>query len=386
MVLSDAAHPAADFFNTWRTYDAAFYDTTPAPIVGSAPDYDRATHQVAQLLPNPAYNLPGGTTEALLTLTTAADEGITLTSYGLVTPSELVDFGDAPDSYSTLVTANGPLHKIVDGLLLGATLDDEGNGQPSANADGDDLNGAVDDEDGVTLPATWIPGQNYTVPVAVTGSGFLDAWFDWNRDGDFLDAGEQVATNQAVSTGTTNLSVTAPATWVTSDPSYARFRLCAISGECSTPTGAATSGEVEDYRLTIVGDDFGDAVDATASTAQGNYNTRLADNGPHHTIVANLQLGANAPDGDSGALQNAAADADDTTNTGSPDDEDGVTALPVVRTISTSVALSVAVLNNTGADATVACWIDFNRDGDFLDPGERASALVPARRGSRRSI
>ena len=207
----------------------------------------------------------------------------------------------------------------------------------------------------------------------------MACWLDFNRDGDFADTGERIATTAAANSGQTTKTLTftgfaAP----TAGTSYLRCRLANTATEVTNATGAANTGEVEDYRVTIVGVDLGDAVDATAGTATGNYNTRLADNGPSHTIVPNLQLGANAPDGDSGLLQNAAANADDTTNSGVADDEDGVTTLPVVRTTSPSVPLSVSVLNNTGSDATVACWIDFNRDGDFLDAGERVSALVPS--------
>ncbi|RLT40063.1 MAG: hypothetical protein DWI57_09120, partial [Chloroflexi bacterium] len=119
--------------------------------------------------------------------------------------------------------------------------------------------------------------------------------------------------------------------------------------------------------------DYGDAPDTGAGTAQGNYNTLATDNGPSHAIVANLRLGAVAPDADAGTLQNAAATADDTNNS---DDEDGVTTLPSVTTASASVPLAVSVFNNTGAASTLACWIDFNRDGDFVDTGERASTTV----------
>jgi hypothetical protein len=119
--------------------------------------------------------------------------------------------------------------------------------------------------------------------------------------------------------------------------------------------------------------DFGDAPDTGAGTSQGNYNTTQADNGPNHLIVPNLRLGVTAPDGDPGTLQNAAATADDLNNI---DDEDGVTTLPAVTTTSSSVPLAVSVFNNTGSPATVACWMDFNRDGDFLDAGERAAAIV----------
>ena len=150
------------------------------------------------------------------------------------------------------------------------------------------------------------------------------------------------------------------------------------AGEVANPTGAAATGEVEDYQLTIVTVDMGDAPDTAAGTAQGDYNTTAADDGPQHVIVANLRLGVaattNAPDADPGTLQNVAATADDTSNTGAADDEDGVTTLPTITSVSTSVALSVSTFNNTGAAATVACFIDFNRDGDFLDAGEHADS------------
>ena len=128
--------------------------------------------------------------------------------------------------------------------------------------------------------------------------------------------------------------------------------------------------------------DYGDAPDTGAGTGVGNYNTVATDNGPSHAIVDNLRLGANDPDADDGTLQNAAATADDLDNT---DDEDGVTTLPTVTTASSSVPLSVSVFNNTGSQATLACWIDFNRDGDFSDSGERASATVSSS-GSQQSI
>ena len=84
------------------------------------------------------------------------------------------------------------------------------------------------------------------------------------------------------------------------------------------PTGLANTGEVEDYQVTILARDLGDAPDTGAGTGVGNYNTTAADNGPQHTIIANLRLGLVDPDADDGTLQNAAADADDTTNTGAP--------------------------------------------------------------------
>jgi hypothetical protein len=165
---------------------------------------------------------------------------------------------------------------------------------------------------------------------------------------------------------------------VTASPTGARFRCSTQSG--LTPVGQAPNGEVEDYMVTITPQsrDFGDAPDTSVGTGVGNYNTTVADNGPSHLIISNLRLGAVNPDADSGALQNATANADDTNNT---DDEDGVAAIPAVNSATTAVALQVSVFNNTASPATVACWIDFNRDGVF-GTAERASATVAASSGA----
>jgi hypothetical protein len=125
--------------------------------------------------------------------------------------------------------------------------------------------------------------------------------------------------------------------------------------------------------VTTLPRDYGDAPDPGAGTAPGNYETTAVDNGPSHVIIPDLYLGRQAPDADPGTLQNTNADADDATGA---DDEDGIAILPVITTASGGVHLIMTAVNATGQVATLACWIDFNRDGDFLDAGERAAALV----------
>ena len=121
--------------------------------------------------------------------------------------------------------------------------------------------------------------------------------------------------------------------------------------------------------------DLGDAPDASALTAIGNYQTRFADNGPRHLIVNNLSLGA-AIDSDSGTLQNAAANADDTS---ASDDEEGVPSFPVLATLSgQNYTVSVNVTNNTGSTAYLVGYIDFNKDADFLDTGEKSGTVIVA--------
>src|SRR5438309_836866 len=62
-------------------------------------------------------------------------------------PAALLDFGDAPASYGTLLADNGARHELA-GPMLGLLRDGEADGQPHSFAQGDDSNN-VDDEDGV---------------------------------------------------------------------------------------------------------------------------------------------------------------------------------------------------------------------------------------------
>jgi uncharacterized repeat protein (TIGR01451 family) len=160
------------------------------------------------------------------------------------------DFSDAPASYGSAS------HTIVAGVRIGASVDDETVELPSANANGDDTNN-IDDEDGVSF-GTLQRGAIAVVTVSVSGAGgFLQGWIDWNGDGDWADAGEQIATDiqdggtrdfDGAANGQIRLNALIPATASTSN-AYARFRWSTTSGLTSTAT--ATSGEVEDYRPSI---------------------------------------------------------------------------------------------------------------------------------------
>ena len=130
---------------------------------------------------------------------------------------------------------------------MGTARDTESNGQPTANADGDDNTGTPDDKDGVTIPAL-TQGQTAALTVNASATAKLDAWIDWNRDGDWGDAGEQVATNLSVNAGNNTLNVPVPA-GASPGTTYARFRLSTAGG--LSVTGLAANGEVEDYKVTV---------------------------------------------------------------------------------------------------------------------------------------
>ena len=158
-----------------------------------------------------------------------------------------VDYGDAPITYGIAA------HGYVSGLQLGPEWDAEQASQFSDAANGDDLNGA-DDEDGITLARPLVRGSNNNrLSVQVVnnsaGSAVLSGWADFNNDGDFLDAGEQIVKDAAVVAGTNSIVFAAPSTAVLGNI-YTRFRLSQTPG--LGPTGNATGGEVEDYVLTVV--------------------------------------------------------------------------------------------------------------------------------------
>lgn len=197
-----------------------------------------------------AYFRNGGATPNSLYTLQMAGAAATL-AYGATNASFLLesdnaDVGDAPISYGNSTHTLG-------GIRMGATVDADASLLNNATATGDDVNN-TDDEDGVTLTPLLPTGETTIVPTSIQNAGgFLSVWFDWNADGDFNDAGEQMITAQAVAVGVTNLNIAVPITAVIG-PTFARFRVCTNNtalDNCNTPVGTVQSGEVEDYQFTV---------------------------------------------------------------------------------------------------------------------------------------
>src|SRR5260221_433525 len=82
------------------------------------------------------------------------------------------------------------------------SVDFEPDGQPNSTATGDDLNpGGPGDEDGVTFTTPLFSGQLAGVVVVASSNGLLNAWIDFNRNGSWADAGDQIFTNQPLAAG-----------------------------------------------------------------------------------------------------------------------------------------------------------------------------------------
>ncbi|MBN1857474.1 MAG: S8 family serine peptidase [Dehalococcoidia bacterium] len=265
------------------------------------------------------------------------------------------DWGDAPDpDYPTLLASNGARH-IITGPYLGAAVDAEDDGQPDADATGDDLDGN-DDDDGVTFPSTIVVGEEISLDVYASGTSALDAWIDYNGDGDWDDDDEQVFAARALVAGTNSLTLAIPAD-ASDGETCVRFRLSTSGG--LDPTGEASDGEVEDYMITILPPpeyDFGDAPDPA-------YPTLLASNGARHLMGSGLHLGATIDSEDDGQ-PNTHATGDDVDAEG--DDDDGVT-FTSTYTAGEDLHLTVVASDEGHLDA----WVDFNNDGDWGDSGEQ---------------
>ena len=164
------------------------------------------------------------------------------------------DSGDAPASYGYAAHSLPVLTVTPQTIFLGSVPPDAEN--PLVNysiGTADDDNG--DDEEGVTSGGNDLSGEIFnrgqikSIDIQTNGAGVLNAWLDFNGDGDFNDTGEQIATDEIPSGGTINLNVSVPLDAIAGS-SYARFR---FSSETGLPPGnyEALDGEAEDYQIVI---------------------------------------------------------------------------------------------------------------------------------------
>ncbi|PXF57736.1 MAG: hypothetical protein C4B59_14670 [Candidatus Methanogaster sp.] len=167
---------------------------------------------------------------------------------------EELDWGDVPDPrYPTLRGSNGARHIIDPRVHLGRWVEADEDGQPSVGAIGDDINDGTDDEDGVAIPPLRV-GATTRIRVFASVNGYLNAWFDWNADGDWDDKGEYVIAERPISAGPSLHNIRVPG-GAEPGSSYARFRFSTrpLSTVLPAPEyeGRAPDGEVEDYRFRI---------------------------------------------------------------------------------------------------------------------------------------
>jgi len=163
-----------------------------------------------------------------------------------------IDHGDMPESYGDAYS------DINISLILGSSPADGENSQYSSNADADDKS-ANDDEGAISLVGITSNSSGfdmtknypYELNITTTGKGYLNAWIDLNKDGDFSDNGEHFITDTAVSgseTINTLHALTLPDT-TPLDKTYMRVRLSNNPNAASS--GYEGIGEVEDYAIYV---------------------------------------------------------------------------------------------------------------------------------------
>ena len=302
-----------------------------------------------------------------------------------------LEYGDAPETgtdqdptphgYPTTLANDGARHEAVFSIRLGDRLDPEADGKPAILVDGDDLD-ADDDDDGILFGTPQIfphpvlgPGTQ-PLPVLSPGpqtlvalnsvSGYLNAWIDFNRDGDWDDPDEHVVDEVFVGTGPVRPEVpfTVPAS-LPDGLSVMRVRFTTVADAAGTVTGLAPDGEVEDYLVQLLPGgtaiDYGDAPDDRDAP---RYPTLLGATltPPAAHVLSDLVLGEKIDGETDGRPDEDAA--------GDGDDDDGVTfTTPLLPGQTATVA--VTVTNASGGDGVLNAWLDVNRDDDWDDPGEQ---------------
>lgn len=146
-----------------------------------------------------------------------------------------LDYGDAPDSYATSISANGARHGKGN-LYFGNSVSAEHTPK------------SFDDDDGISFLTGLETGLDTLVSFTLSAPGYVNAWVDWNGNGQF-DESEQIIAEHLGSAGENRMLIEVPidakegATW-------ARFR---VSNTPSiAPIGGVDSGEVEDVNVSVI--------------------------------------------------------------------------------------------------------------------------------------
>lgn len=148
------------------------------------------------------------------------------------------------------------LAAVVPGARLGATVEPDANASGAiGGSDVDGLpktSGPLGGGYAAVPPPSGLPGSSYTISnIACTGPASVAGWIDFDGDGVFTTADERSAVSSC-SGGTVSLTWTIPADYVAQATSYMRLRLAPDDAtDVDAPTGLATNGEVEDYRLAL---------------------------------------------------------------------------------------------------------------------------------------
>lgn len=213
--------------------------------------------QMAKALDNRVFTNVGNSIRELVTATgSVSSQQLMSTSRAIwdFTGGFSYDFGDAPDSY-------GAAAHLVDGadqvVYLGSTPPDNEpyslhGGVGGVDAFGDNQTGVNDEDSLSALPGLAVGDSSYNFDVACSG-GYVSSWIDFNLNGTF-DFIERNSNYPVQCTGNVATLEWNGITVSSGGASYARIRIAADTQNLHRPTGFIENGEVEDYDITITGD------------------------------------------------------------------------------------------------------------------------------------
>ncbi|MEY8849392.1 immunoglobulin-like domain-containing protein [Psychroserpens sp. XS_ASV72] len=220
------------------------------------------------------------------------------------------------------------------------------------------------------ISTTLTKDTQYTITITPTWTGTVyneaySVWIDYNRDGDFTDAGEQVFTQGNTQATSVSGSFTIPSGAV---ENATRMRVTMRYNQIPGPCDSFTYGEVEDYTVIIEGS--GPDTEAPVITLNGTSTVNL-NIGDTYT-----ELGATATDNVDGNLTSSIVIGGDTVNTSIPDtyvvtynvsDAAGNAASEVIRTVIVNPDTTAPVITLNGAST-----ITLNVGDTYVEQGATA--------------
>ena len=241
--------------------------------------------------------LPGGTWNPY----SAATNSINFTGASASTTYEVrvkADCGSLESNYSSTLTVTTEDEVVVTEYCTASGTNSSSDWIKSITIGNFTNNSGNNSGYGNYIPTTinLAPGVSTNVSLVPGFSGFIFVtrypeyfriWIDYNKDGDFDDAGELVIQSTSASQNTQNGSFTVPA----NATGTTRMRIAMQRNTGANSCGTFTRGEVEDYTVAFTGSSFSN----TTTTANVSIGMTIAPNPT--TGNANISLVLNPENG-----------------------------------------------------------------------------------------